>query len=562
MRTDRTALSVFALMMVFFLAAFPALSSAQPHPMVRVCRTNDMWLTLHANGSIGNDGSSQHSASLDPCPPFAWAPQCELPGGSGQQYLYFANLWIGAKVVENGEERPRVSVSNDGWLYPSIMEFWPDPEGGIVERSRTEQTNCVDEPVFDPNLPADNLLSTTFTDTVQSAVYVEPDPVDGPHFPLGIEVRADYYTMSSEACRHIYWIRYRIRNIGTQLLKDVFFGQYVDGDVGPMEYIDQHVDDLSGFDSTSQVAYLCDNDGRRAEQSDGPLVVPHVTGMTFLSVPAGGRIGYNWWASNADIEGDYGPSWAAYADRDSLGMGWTQLYGTPMGDLRKYQLMSNGEWDFDQVYFDSVGWITAHPQNGHAWSLTGRPSDAEDLAYGNDARYLLSAGPFGTRVNDHTELAPGDSLDIWMAFVGGLNFHDPAHPQIVGTHINPALFDFTDLRASSIRARSTVCFNWRGLTADPLPVVTAPAEFNLDPVYPNPFNASAMIRFSLPHASRVDLAVFDVLGRKVQQIATAELAAGTHSISWDAAGLPSGIYWIQAVAGRQTTRAQKAVLLR
>jgi hypothetical protein len=535
--------------------------AAQPNYANWVCRTNDMWINLSNSGSMGNDGMSSAAGMTDPCPPNSWAPQCELPGGSGQEYLYYASLWIGAIVVEDGVEQPRVSVSNDGWMNPSIMEFWPGTTGSITQRSRVDTVNCLGEQIYDSSLPADDEISTVFTDTLSASPYVLPDPADGPHFPLGIEVKADYFTMRSVSCNHIYWIRYRIKNIGNHLLKNLYFGQYVDGDVGLAGFSDEHTDDLTGYDSTSQIAYICDNDGRHPYNSSGPPLVSNVTGMTFLSLPAGAQVSFNWWASNGDMALDFGPAWSDYADRDSLGMGWTQRYGTPMGDAHKYQLMSNGEWDFDQVYFDSLAWMAAHPQNGHTWSTTDRPSNAYDLANGNDARYMLSAGPFGSRVGDHTELAAGDSLEIWMAYVGGLNFHDPNHPQPTNAHIDPTLFDFADLRARAAAARSGECFAWNLSMEKPRPTLT-PAAFTLEPVYPNPFNSSTMIRFTVQRVGRVEIAVYDVTGRQVEKLAEGDMSAGTHAISWSAKGLPSGIYFVRGSGGNQAMQVQKALLIR
>jgi ligand-binding sensor domain-containing protein len=64
---------------------------------------------------------------------------------------------------------------------------------------------------------------------------------------------------------------------------------------------------------------------------------------------------------------------------------------------------------------------------------------------------------------------------------------------------------------------------------------------------PNPFNASTIIRFTLPRAVRAELAVYDVTGRKVRTLASGILSAGTHALSWDArddSGRPvsSGVY--------------------
>jgi hypothetical protein len=61
--------------------------------------------------------------------------------------------------------------------------------------------------------------------------------------------------------------------------------------------------------------------------------------------------------------------------------------------------------------------------------------------------------------------------------------------------------------------------------------------------YPNPFNPSTSIGFTLSEAARVSLEVFDLRGGKVATLADGLKPAGSHAVRWDAAGLPSGIYF-------------------
>jgi photosystem II stability/assembly factor-like uncharacterized protein len=82
--------------------------------------------------------------------------------------------------------------------------------------------------------------------------------------------------------------------------------------------------------------------------------------------------------------------------------------------------------------------------------------------------------------------------------------------------------------------------------------------------YPNPFNPSTTISFSLPHASAVKLDVFDVLGRKAEvrlAIPTGVLTAGEHHIAFDGTNLSSGIYFVRLEAGGMV-KTQKMMLLR
>ena len=77
--------------------------------------------------------------------------------------------------------------------------------------------------------------------------------------------------------------------------------------------------------------------------------------------------------------------------------------------------------------------------------------------------------------------------------------------------------------------------------------------------YPNPFNPTTTIEFSLPEAGPVRLAVYDVNGRQVRNLADAQLTAGAHSIRFTASDLPFGIYLARLSAG--TTQLTRKLLL-
>jgi hypothetical protein len=72
--------------------------------------------------------------------------------------------------------------------------------------------------------------------------------------------------------------------------------------------------------------------------------------------------------------------------------------------------------------------------------------------------------------------------------------------------------------------------------------------------YPNPFNSSTTIKYILPEPGHVRIDIYDLLGRKVQNLVKEEQQAGIHSIVFDATNLSSGVYFsrIQAPKGIQT----------
>jgi hypothetical protein len=83
-----------------------------------------------------------------------------------------------------------------------------------------------------------------------------------------------------------------------------------------------------------------------------------------------------------------------------------------------------------------------------------------------------------------------------------------------------------------------------------------PAAFALAANYPNPFNPSTEIGFTLPEAVHVRLVAYDVLGREVGRLVDGAMAAGQHRVRFEASHLPSGtyLYRIEAGAFSQTRR--------
>ena len=67
-------------------------------------------------------------------------------------------------------------------------------------------------------------------------------------------------------------------------------------------------------------------------------------------------------------------------------------------------------------------------------------------------------------------------------------------------------------------------------------------EFSLKDNYPNPFNPTTVIAFTLPRQENVKLAVYDILGREVMRLADGAYEAGEHSFQFNASDLASGIY--------------------
>ncbi|MGE5364545.1 MAG: T9SS type A sorting domain-containing protein [Bacteroidota bacterium] len=80
-----------------------------------------------------------------------------------------------------------------------------------------------------------------------------------------------------------------------------------------------------------------------------------------------------------------------------------------------------------------------------------------------------------------------------------------------------------------------------------------PDKFYLEQNYPNPFNPRTVIRYSITGPQKVNLKVYDLLGRQVAELINMEQNTGSYEVSFDAAGLGSGIYFYKLTAGNNSS---------
>jgi hypothetical protein len=86
-------------------------------------------------------------------------------------------------------------------------------------------------------------------------------------------------------------------------------------------------------------------------------------------------------------------------------------------------------------------------------------------------------------------------------------------------------------------------------------------SFGLSGNYPNPFNAVTRFEYSIPEDGFVDLAVFDVSGRRIETLLRGFERKGEYRLFWDAFEMPSGIYFCRLQTGNQV-RVKKWVVIR
>jgi len=145
-----------------------------------------------------------------------------------------------------------------------------------------------------------------------------------------------------------------------------------------------------------------------------------------------------------------------------------------------------------------------------------------------------------------------------------LSLEDPTHPCLAGYYDSPGnagMIAIRDNLAYVADGSSLVILDISEALTKPDETghATTPSDFSLSTPFPNPFNSTTTIGYSLHATGNVSLMVFDLSGREVARLADGVKAAGMHEAVWVADGMSAGIYFVRL----QTKNSQftKKILL-
>ncbi|MBN1479103.1 T9SS type A sorting domain-containing protein [candidate division KSB1 bacterium] len=187
-----------------------------------------------------------------------------------------------------------------------------------------------------------------------------------------------------------------------------------------------------------------------------------------------------------------------------------------------------------------IGWHLIGSVAGGA-SFSNPQDDPDGSVYTPAYGWTVPAGPYYTTSTLHA----GEGF--WVAVFNPclLTIGGPPAPPLAAAHPGTSRMRETDFYAAF------------GQTP-PLPPVTSAVErpvvlpelFVLHQNYPNPFNPQTTIRFEVPNAAHVDIAVYNIQGVKVRSLLNEEKAPGIYNIIWEGKAdsgeeLTSGLYFIQ-----------------
>lgn len=212
--------------------------------------------------------------------------------------------------------------------------------------------------------------------------------------------------------------------------------------------------------------------------------------------------------------------------------------------------------------------IVAPPMTFQTTALYAVPTGA-DTASSRGARWALDARASGAA--DHT-------FDLALRATPGtaINLHLGDSEAFAGANV--VLVDLAAGTSYDLRTAPSVTLTptheqtaLRVLVGDDAFVAAEqenllPETLRLHPNYPNPFRTATTLTYDLPSASPVRLAVYDILGRRVQILVDERKAAGRYTVRWNGRGvsgqsLASGIYFVRLRAGDQKI-TQRLTLVR
>ncbi len=386
---------------------------------------------LHIN--ITNHGliGSQYTLQM----PYSGAPSGQWPGGSGNEYLWGAGLWIGGSIngqlsVTTGQPERELRPDRDirSTIYEARQGRIVRPESRILRTGRRlpdihaddDGDGKMDEDFLngrdddgDGKIDEDfgQIGSQMFTCTMHDNLLLVRELYPS-HFPLGVSVLQRAATFEQEDYQDIVILDFEISNSGYNTVKDVYLGMYVDCDIQARGGGVSNPDDLAGF-------------FRGAVRSeDGTFHRLEVGWMADAAVdnPLPGVFGTILLGHDTDPLKYYAPS--------SVGVNSFQIFasnamstqgGEPLTDSERYDLMTRNQIDRDR-----------------------RPDELGDL------KFMFASGPFGS-------LPPGRKITYQVAMVIGTGMSGMLRNALKASEVHRGRYmDLDHDNTTGIRGRETM----------------------------------------------------------------------------------------------------------
>jgi hypothetical protein len=560
---------------------------------------HDVGNIRHHVGNWGLIGSAPGLSTT-----FSDAPSAMWPPASGNEYLWAAGLWVGARVGGvprvttagySSEFRPTPAPADT--IHPTATGApggnrypWPDPDDDGDGVEDEEALNGLDDDgdgLIDEDYAAfgDQQFVCAYNDLEPEIVSVHPD-----HVPLGLRIVQQSIQWADPLLADFIGYEFTITNVGTQMLDDVFLGMFSDHDIGPRG-VEVAANDYAGF---------VDTIGMAADGTSVPVKLAYMydgSGEYHIN----GYVGWVLCGHALDAAGVVAPpalvvnSFQRFSGNASFANG-----GDPTNDAERYLLLSAQQRDPDvlpgryadyRVLMASGPFATLAPGQslryqvalvlgagladlidnaaeavatcrGVAYDRDGDPANGAEFAVP-----WLSAleAPVSAHAGRLEAAVAAGGVELVVETNGGdesgLRIVRRAGRDVPGRQWSRALLEALGIEGGRQRFR-LLDADQAGWPRDyALELAGASEAIVLDEVHlagpgatllslsagPNPFNPLVKVRYAVPRSGQVKLQAFDVRGRLVRTLLDRAVAAGAGELEWrgdDDAGrsLASGVY--------------------
>jgi hypothetical protein len=483
---------------------------------------------------------------------------CEWPKGSGNSPIFAAGQWIGAKI--NGEIRvsgvmhsetefqsgmilePFVADNpqNEEYRWYQLKgggtgdwDSWPFDQGAPYYDSNT---NGRYDPGEIPLLSGDHSIFSIWNDLCPHIKYGSDS--------LSAEIRQYVFAFNNiDVSGDMHFIRWYIINKSGIQWDSTYFCIWLDPDLGSA------VDDLVGCDSSLHLGFCYNANNNDLDYGSAPPAV----GVCVLQGPI---------INNPDSilllpddtvlpgkEMLRSSSFIIYYGDDS-----PQGEPRTAGDVwyffqarwRDGQKMTEGDYGRDPDNKPTNYMFSGDPETQTGWLDS----------VGGDRKFIMNIGPF--------DLEPWDDKN-------GNQLADFGEPgvQVIAVAVMVArgtdnLNSVTVLKSAMDMAKSTYNqvfinpYNYTSINEEKQ-AITRRSE--LDQNWPNPFNSTTCIPYTIHKRTTVKLVIYDLLGREIFRLVDHMQNPGQYTVHWNAANYASGIYYYHLITDN-FMQVKKLLLLR
>jgi len=276
-----------------------------------------------------------------------------------------------------------------------------------------------------------------------------------------------------------------------------------------------------------------------------------------------------WVAGTINFFGQGGVFRFTDSSENSLSQGWNMIsvpVATP--DARRTTLYPNASsmaftYAFSYTPVDSlrsgIGYWLKFPADS-AIVVTGDPVSVDTISL-NRGWNMIGSVSAPVAVNTINSIPPGMITSQFFGYSGSYAITDTIFPGKaywvkVDTSGELVLGGGGGSTAHRIRVTSLNEKPPSPPSAEGAQVQTLPPTYAFEQSYPNPFNPSTTIRYQLPSESHVSIKVYNVAGQVVAVLRDGIEPAGFRSVTWDASGFASGIYFYDLITSRTDKPAE------